>query len=130
MPIPDFQTVMRPVLEVVRDGVLHALSQVREDIANSFGLTEDEHRERITSGTQTTFNNRVGWARTHLNKAGLLAIPERGMVQITARGLDALRNGPERISVSWLKQFPEFAEFHTHTSQDSEPWQAPDLLDT
>ena len=60
MPIPDFQTVMRPVLEVVSDGVPHALSQVREDVANSFGLTEDERRERITSGTQTTINSH--WA--------------------------------------------------------------------
>ena len=88
MPIPDFQTVMRPVLEVVRDGVPHALSQVREDVANSFGLTEDERRERITSGTQTTINNRVGWARTYLNKAGLLAIPERGSF-----GQLVIRNG-------------------------------------
>ncbi|MGO1694046.1 MAG: restriction endonuclease, partial [Marinobacter sp.] len=69
--------------------------------------------ERLPSGTQTVINNRVGWARTYLNKAGLLTIPQRGMVQITGRGLDVLQNGPERISVAWLKQFPEFKDFHT-----------------
>jgi restriction system protein len=58
-------------------------------------------------------NNRVGWARTYLNKAGLLTIPSKGMVQITDRGRQALANGPQRITVSWLKQFPEFADFHT-----------------
>jgi restriction system protein len=62
-------------------------------------------------------NNRVGWARTYLNKAGLLCIPAKGMVQITPRGLDALANGPERITVSWLKQFPEFANFHAAKPQ-------------
>ena len=77
-----------------------------------------ERKERLPSGRQTVINNRVGWARTYLNKAGLLVIPERGMVQITDRGRDALHNGPDRITVRWLKQFPEFERFHTHTPKD------------
>lgn len=67
----------------------------------------------LPSGRQTVINNRAGWARIYLNKAGLLKIPERGMVQITERGQEALKNGPERISVAWLNQFPEFHAFHT-----------------
>lgn len=117
MAIPDFQSVMRPVLEAVQDQQPHALAEVRQRVSDSFGLLEAEQRERLASGKQTVINNRVGWARTYLNKAGLLTIPERGMVQITARGLDALASGPDRISVAWLKQFPEFAEFHTAKPQ-------------
>ena len=64
-------------------------------------------------------NNRVGWARTYLNKAGLLSIPSKGMVQITERGREALNNGPARITVSWLKQYPEFAAFHSTSPADS-----------
>ena len=117
MSIPDFQSVMRPVLAMVQDGVPLRLSELRERIAEIFQLTEEERKERLPSGHQTVINNRVGWARTYLNKAGLLTIPSKGMVQITARGREALANGPERISVAWLKQFPEFADFHTAKPQ-------------
>ncbi|MFR0690274.1 restriction endonuclease [Enterobacterales bacterium AE_CKDN230030158-1A_HGKHYDSX7] len=117
MSIPDFQSVMRPVLAIVQDGAPLRLSELRERVAAQFRLTEDERKERLPSGNQTVINNRVGWARTYLNKAGLLTIPAKGMVQITARGRDALISGPERITVRWLKQFPEFADFHTAKAQ-------------
>lgn len=117
MAIPDFQSVMRPVLATVQDGLPLALHELRERVADQFQLTEDERKERLPSGNQTVINNRVGWARTYLNKAGLLCIPAKGMVQITARGRDALVSGPQRITVSWLKQFPEFADFHTAKPQ-------------
>ena len=113
MPIPDFQSVMRPVLATVADGTPIALSALRKRIADEFLLSEEERSERLPSGKQTVINNRVGWARTYLNKAGLLSIPTKGMVQITDRGREALNNGPARITVSWLKQYPEFAAFHT-----------------
>lgn len=113
MAIPDFQSVMRPVLQTVSDGQPRALANVREAVKEAFELSDEERKERLPSGNQTVINNRVGWARTYLNKAGLLKIPERGMVQITDRGQDALSNGPQRISVAWLKQFPEFHDFHT-----------------
>ena len=117
MPIPDFQSVMRPVLMTVQDGLPLALNELRERVADQFQLTDDERKERLPSGHQTVMNNRVGWARTYLNKAGLLTIPAKGMVQITSRGRAALVGGPERITVSWLKQFPEFADFHTAKPQ-------------
>ncbi len=122
MPIPDFQTVMRPVLSAVADGAPLALSELHALIADEFQLNEDERHERLPSGRQTVIKNRVGWARTYLNKAGLLSIPAKGQVQITSRGQEALATGPERITVGWLKRYPEFAEFHTAkpTSTDSE----------
>ncbi|SNS72289.1 restriction endonuclease [Pseudomonas segetis] len=117
MAIPDFQTVMRPVLATVQSGAPLPLNELRERVADQFQLTDEERKERLPSGHQTVMSNRVGWARTYLNKAGLLTIPSKGMVQITARGQEALANGPERITVSWLKQFPEFADFHTARPQ-------------
>ena len=120
MPIPDFQTVMRPILSTLGDGQPLSIGELRSRIANEFDLTDAEKKERLPSGKQTVINNRVGWARTYLNKAGLLCIPERGMVQITKRGLDALSAGPDRISVAWLKQFPEFSEFHTQKPRSSQ----------
>jgi restriction system protein len=117
MAIPDFQSVMRPVLATVQNGAPLPLNEVRERVADQFQLSEDERKELLPSGNQTVINNRVGWARTYLNKAGLLCIPAKGMVQITPGGLNALADGPERITVRWLKQFPEFANFHTAKPQ-------------
>lgn len=127
MSIPDFQSVMRPVLSAVEDGTPLALSELRERIAEQFQLTDDERKERLPSGNQTVINNRVGWARTYLNKAGLLTIPAKGMVQITTRGHEALISGPARITVRWLKQFPEFADFHTVRPQVVNAPAIPDL---
>ncbi|WP_325918497.1 restriction endonuclease [Pseudomonas frederiksbergensis] len=118
MPIPDFQSVMRPILATVADHTPLALSELRERIANEFQLSEEERSERLPSGKQTVINNRVGWARTYLNKAGLLSIPAKGLVQITERGREALNSGPARITVRWLKQYPEFAAFHTTSPAD------------
>lgn len=128
MPIPDFQTVMRPLLEAVQDGTPMTLAEVRDVVCTKFSLTDEERREMIASGRQTIIQNRVGWARTYMNKAGLLEIPERGKVKITQRGVEALRNGPERISVSWLKQFPEFKEFHGQRLEDDVPSIKPEVV--
>ena len=119
MPIPDFQSVMRPILATVASGTPLALSELRKRVAEGFKLSEEERSERLPSGKQTVINNRVGWARTYLNKAGLLSIPIKGMVQITERGQEALKHGPERITIRWLKQYPEFAEFHSASPADS-----------
>lgn len=119
MPIPDFQSVMRPILATVASGTPLALSELRKRVAEGFKLSEEERSERLPSGKQTVINNRVGWARTYLNKAGLLSIPTKGMVQITERGQEALKNGPARITIRWLKQYPEFAEFHSASPADS-----------
>ncbi|WP_256576494.1 restriction endonuclease [Pseudomonas sp. Irchel 3E20] len=108
---------MRPVLAAVQNGAPLPLNELRERVADQFQLSEEERKERLPSGHQTIINNRVGWARTYLNKAGLLCIPTKGMVQITPRGLDALANAPQRITVGWLKRFPEFAHFHTAKPQ-------------
>ncbi|KKA04614.1 restriction endonuclease [Pseudomonas ogarae] len=118
MPIPDFQSVMRPILATVADGTPLALSELRERIANEFQLSEEERSERLPSGKQTVINNRVGWARTYMNKAGLLSIPAKGLVQITERGREALNSGPARITVRWLKQSPESAAFHPPSPAD------------
>ncbi|WP_223543308.1 restriction endonuclease [Pseudomonas sp. GL-B-12] len=112
MAIPDFQSVMRPVLAVVADGLPISLKALREQVIEQFQLSEVERHEMLPSGRQTVINNRIGWARTYLNKAGLLSIPSKGLVQITERGREALQSGPQRITVGWLKRYPEFSAFH------------------
>lgn len=111
MAIPDYQTLMKPLLEVISDGNPHPMGGVVEALAKRFGLTPEELAEKIPSGTQPLFYNRVGWARTYLKKAGLLDSPQRGFVQITESGKQVLQQGVEKIDNDFLMQFEEFKKF-------------------
>ncbi len=109
--IPDFQSVMRPLLRVVADGHEHRARDYVEALAQEFGLSPEERRQLIASGRQELFVNRVAWAATHLAKAELLARPGRGIIQITDRGREALRSNPVRVDMAYLTRFPEYEAF-------------------
>lgn len=111
MAIPDYQSIMLPLLKLSNDGEIHKFRASVEYLANYFGLSTDERKELLPSGKQPTFDNRVGWARTYMTKAGLLSSPKRGLFQITDRGKDVLSNNIVNINVQFLEQFPEFVEF-------------------
>jgi restriction system protein len=111
MTIPDFQTIMLPLLELAGDGREHSLREAVETLAERLGLSEDERKERLPSGRQPTFDNRVGWARTYLAQAGLLEAPRRGWFRITDRGREVLGEAPPRIPVQLLERFEEFRSF-------------------
>jgi restriction system protein len=118
MGVPDFQSVMLPLLRLASDEQEHALREAIDALANEFNLTEADRKELLPSGRQATFNNRVGWARTYLTKAGLIELPRRGHFRITPRGLEALKTNPPRINITFLEQYSEFVEFRT---RDKEP---------
>lgn len=90
-----------------------------ERLAKEFQLTEEERKELLPSGTTFIFSNRVGWARTYLKKAGLIDAAKRGVVVITPRGQDVLKQKPKRIDVKFLRQYPEFIEFHSTKKDDN-----------
>ena len=111
MPIPDFQTIMLPLLKFSGDKKEHSLRQAIEFLADKFNLTEEERKELLPSGQQATFDNRVGWARTYMLKAGLLESTKRGYFNIAERGLKVLSEKPEKIDIRVLERFKEFVEF-------------------
>jgi restriction system protein len=112
MPVPDYQSVMLPLLkfaeerntEICKDDAVEALSA-------KLGLTDDDLKELLPSGLQSTFVNRVGWAVTYMKKAGLLETTRRGYYRITERGRELIATKPAIINVKLLKQFPEFLAF-------------------
>lgn len=110
---------MLPVLQTSSKGEIR-IGQVVEELANQLGLTPDERTELLPSGKQTLFSNRVHWAKSYLNKAGLVAITRRGHFKITQRGLDALKSSPSRIDNAFLLQYEEFKQFRerTNTTED------------
>lgn len=113
MAIPDYQSIMLPLLRLASDGNEHTLRAAVEELSEKFGLTEEERKELLPSGAQSTFTNRVSWARTYLNKAALLESTRRGYFRITPRGQEILAKGLSGINVKFLDQFPEFIEFRT-----------------
>ncbi len=111
MTIPVFQQIMLPLLQLLEDKQEHSLRQVIDSLTKHFNLTPEEQRELLPSGKQAIFDNRVGWARTHLKKAGLLESTRRGFFRITDRGLQVLKQKPVKIDVKFLEQFDESGNF-------------------
>lgn len=110
MNIPDFQTLMLPVLRTAaKDEV--KISDVVEQLATEFELSSEERAQLLPSGRQTTFANRVHWAKSYLGKAGLVELTKRAHFQITDRGRQVLTAPPERIDIKFLNQFPGFQKF-------------------
>jgi restriction system protein len=109
--IPDYQTLMLPLLKAVSDGNEYKFSDVVEILANQFKLTKDERKGLLPSGQTFLFSNRVGWARVYLKKAGLLNAPKRGFISISKRGRQTLKENLSEITVQYLNRFEEFVQF-------------------
>lgn len=112
MPIPDFQTFMRPLLQSIADGSEHELKNVKKDLIEQFKISEDELRLKIPSQRAFLFDNRLGWANTYLKKAGLITSSKKGFLQISLSGKEFLELHKDKISVSDLKTIDKFKEFH------------------
>jgi len=117
VPVPDYQSIMLPLLKLAADGQEHSQAEAIEILGAQFHLTEGERKELLSSGRQPKFDNRVGWARTYLSKAGLVVRTGRGKFCITPRGSEVLRSKLSSINVAYLSQFPEFRQFQDPASQ-------------
>jgi restriction system protein len=120
--IPDYQSLMLPLLKLVVDKQEHKYRDLVENLATEFQISDEERRELLPSGNQAIFDNRVGWAKTYLKKAGLLDSPKRATFLITDLGIETLRKKPIRIDAKYLRQFPKFLEFQnaSRSENDSE----------
>lgn len=108
--IPKYEEIMSPLLKLLGDGNEHPLRECIDKLSQEFQLTDEEKRERLESGSPK-FDNRVGWARTYLLKAGLIESPRRGYMKITERGKEVLKESPEKIDDEYLMRFEEFIKF-------------------
>jgi len=127
MAIPDYQTLMLPLLRIAADGREHRFRDAVEELASNFRLTDAERAELLPSGTAPLFDNRVGWARTYLKQAGLVDSPKRGLFRITEAGRDLLDKKPTRINIALLDQYPSFVEFRTGRKDKEEVTQSAKL---
>ena len=120
MPIPDYQSLMLPVLKLAADGKERKFSHAVEALADQLALSQEEPNELLPSGSQAVFSNRVGWARSYLKQAGLLGSPRRGFFVITAKGKQLLAQNLSEINVTVLEQYPEFIEFKNRRKEKAE----------
>ncbi len=110
MAIPDFQSLMLPLLRASKSGEVR-ISDIIDILAEEFHLSPGERSELLPSGRQTTFANRVHWAKSYLGKAGLLELTRRAHFRITDRGRKVVADPPERMGIRFLERFPEFLAF-------------------
>jgi restriction system protein len=116
--IPDYQSIMLPLLRHISDSKEHKMRDVTDQLAEQLGVTEEERKELLPSGAAPVFYNRTAWAKTYLKKAGLIDSPKQGIVVISKRGLEVLKKNPTQIDVKFLKQFSEFVEFQTTKGEE------------
>lgn len=121
MGVPDFQSLMLPLLRIAGDGKEHALAEARAQLGAEFKLTQAEQDERLPSGRQTRLANRVAWAKVYLEQGGLLLSPRRGHFLISDRGRELLKAPPPRIDIKFLGKYPEFIEFRAPKTEAQKP---------
>ena len=108
MPIPDFQSLMLPALKALSGGAEKPVSEIRNHIAETQGLTLEEMQELLPSGRQPVFVNRVSWALIHLSRAGLSERVRRSVWRLTTEGEKLLANEPRRIDMNYLRNYPAY----------------------
>jgi restriction system protein len=130
MPVPDFQSIMLPLLERLADGQERAVRDVTAALAEHFHLSDADKAELLPSGEQTVFSNRVAWAKTHLKGAGLIENPSRGRIRIAAPGLQVLASKPALVNCRFLKQYPAYLTFIGQGSHNGTAEPAEDATET
>ena len=111
MAIPDYQTLMLPVLRLAAKGE-QRVADVADRVADEFGLSAEERETLLPSGRQRVLNNRIHWAKFYMSKAGLISSPARGRFVATEEGRKLLATNPDQINVALLMKWPSFREFY------------------
>ncbi len=119
MSVPKFFEFFEGFLKAISDGELHTAKEVRDTIAITMNISDTDRAEMIPSGKQSTFDNRIAWARTYLDRAGLIETPQRGKYRITQAGLSALATG-DTIDLEYLERFDSFKKFHNRLDDGTE----------
>ena len=77
MSMPTWDKFMVPLLQVMSDGEVRRLRELRDETAAREQLTDEQLAELLPSG-QSKAANRIGWAASYLTRVGALRRPSRG----------------------------------------------------
>ena len=117
--IPDFESIMLPLLKYLGDGKEHSINECANALAIQFHLTEEEVNQKTKTGNYTLFKDRLGWAKSYLKMAGLLHNEKKGIYVISSEGKKLLASNPSNINKDYLKRYPSFVKFVTPTGFQS-----------
>jgi MoxR-like ATPase len=120
MPVPDFQSIMLPLLKITTDGQEHKQGEIKDKLALQFQLNDIDQEEKLPGGG-LRFDNNVAWSVVYLRKAGLLENSKRGIFHITEQGREILKNNPTKIDIKYLKQYPSFREWQEASIKTNDP---------
>ena len=127
--VPPYHTLMLPLLKVMGTRNEMTTKQMRDEVAENLGLTLEALSQRLPSGTQNAFDNRMGWARTYLFKAGLIERPRRATYAISEPGKKLLAHPPSVIDVDFLRSYEQFNQFFDASKSDKESFASTDVID-
>ena len=134
MPIPDYQSLMLPVLRALADGTETPISEVRERVTAAERLTPDDLRVMLASG-QPMFTNRVSWAAIYMERAGLVERVRRAIYRLTEEGKKLLAQAAPRVDLDVLRTYPAYIEWSKKAnvpspSKDAKPAPPDESTDT
>lgn len=124
MAVPTFDEFFLPLLQLLNEQGPLRFADTKTMLAERMGISEEDQRELLPSGKQRRYDNRVGWARTYLSKAGLIRNVTRGVYETTDVGRKLLASKPTFINVSTLQDFEPFQAWQ------SKPRSASSTLET
>lgn len=117
MAVPDYQTLMRPLLDAAATADTEVrMADISDVVANSLELRSDDVTELLASGSQTVFMNRLHWAKTYMQRAGLIKSTRRGYFEVTDLGKQLLLTRLDRIDNTVLSEFEEFRDWRTKSN--------------
>lgn len=111
MSIPKYNEMYKEFLTFLSDGEVHKMIDVKDAVFKMKKLTESDKLILIPNGTQPLFENRIGWTRTYLKKAGLVVTVKRGFVSLTDEGKKVAANMPKVLDDKFLCQYECFKKF-------------------
>jgi restriction system protein len=120
MSVPKYSEFYGEILEALSDGSIQSIPDLRKNVAEKKGLTDEDRSILLNSG-QSVYDNRFGWARTYLKEAGLISFPNRGTTQITEEGKTVFASNPTGIDNTFLQQYPSFREFRSRSRSNTSP---------
>ncbi len=118
--IPDFQSLMYPIVKLLGDNTSHSLADVLATMATQFSLNEEDLKVKVPSGQMGLFKNRVAWALSYLKNSGLIFYPKRGVYQITETGIEVLKQNINYINITYLKQFQGYKDWQSTFGKEEE----------
>lgn len=130
MAVPKYNELMPYVIQALGDGNIHTIKELEAFCVDALQLSVENRQKMLPSGQKTKLINRLNWAKTYLQKAGLVVTPKRGNHQLTDLGKKAFADGPEKVTLNYLKQFDSYNEFVAIKKEDGKIVSAVEEVET